>query len=423
MRAIKRIKTIKDFKDDITAPSSFAKHRGKCSWVALLKGGDSPLVCYRENFPHVVPPISLLCSVFFSFWNDSNSSDISEKDCRFATELSTAMCGSFKCEEDRMRSFIDIFSQFTEMELTPMTIDNSVTDGTLRLLSGEMICNLEVKNEKGIGGGDPYMQNIAYYFKSLDPKLSSPSLLLELCGTSFKVCGIINTGDIVICEPISRSYELLPISHSVLSLEIAQLLRAIKLALNKLKSFKFPPPSMFPFYCSFSIDDCEYRIKYLKQMKDKTYLARCGDDKVVIKFCTRYGQDVHRYCADLGFSPKLLFLDGSNFCYTIIVMEYWELRDVDMNQDRNLIKVDGEFILKSLRKAKFVHGDMRRTNLKVNKKTGKLVLLDFDWAGIDSKDKYPPFMNMDISWPDEAETGKCLKFQHDESWMRELINN
>lgn len=69
----------------------------------------------------------------------------------------------------------------------------------------------------------------------------------------------------------------------------------------------------------------------------------------------------------------------------------------------------------------FVHGDLRESNLKVNINTGKLVLLDFDWAGKVGIDVYPPFMNPIIPWPAGAETGKCLEYAHDEDWMARIL--
>ena len=47
-------------------------------------------------------------------------------------------------------------------------------------------------------------------------------------------------------------------------------------------------------------------------------------------------------------------------------------------------------------------------------------MLDFDWAGVAGRDVYPPFMNPDIDWPNGAEAGKSLQFEHDVEWIESL---
>ncbi len=59
---------------------------------------------------------------------------------------------------------------------------------------------------------------------------------------------------------------------------------------------------------------------------------------------------------------------------------------------------------------------MMRTNILFDTLANRVVLVDFDWAGIDGIDVYPPFMNPDINWPEGASTGKPLHHEHDLYW-------
>ena len=73
------------------------------------------------------------------------------------------MCGYVQFEKERLDSFRDLFDEFSGFKLVPATLDRGITDGSFLLDSKHMLCNLEVKSERGLGGGDPYMQNFAYY--------------------------------------------------------------------------------------------------------------------------------------------------------------------------------------------------------------------------------------------------------------------
>jgi hypothetical protein len=47
----------------------------------------------------------------------------------------------------------------------------------------------------------------------------------------------------------------------------------------------------------------------------------------------------------------------------------------------------------------------------------RVVLIDFDWAGKDGVDTYPPFMNTEIAWPSGAGCGEPLRVGHDADWV------
>lgn len=79
-------------------------------------------------------------------------------------------------------------------------------------------------------------------------------------------------------------------------------------------------------------------------------------------------------------------------------------------------------ILNKLAERKFVHGDMRSANVLFDTLRNRVVLVDFDWAGRDGIDHYPPFMNPEIEWHGGATTGAFLRCEHDHHWWREWFS-
>ena len=79
-----------------------------------------------------------------------------------------------------------------------------------------------------------------------------------------------------------------------------------------------------------------------------------------------------------------------------------------------------EEILECLRLANFVHADLRETNVYWNKTNNRVMLIDFDWAGKNESDCYPMNMNPEIAWPEGAESGNLLSFEHDRYWIEFL---
>lgn len=104
--------------------------------------------------------------------------EISSDDCLFVNKLTDAMCGVFENENARMYKFFELFQEYTGWKLVVLKSETSESDGSLHYLNGALYCNLEVKVEKGSGGGDPYMQCIAYYIKNLPFDAVSTQILI-----------------------------------------------------------------------------------------------------------------------------------------------------------------------------------------------------------------------------------------------------
>jgi len=89
---------------------------------------------------------------------------------------------------------------------------------------------------------------------------------------------------------------------------------------------------------------------------------------------------------------------------------------------------DVRLALKKLHDADLVFGDVRRPNIMVYKSQGKGkgdeewrgLLVDFDWAGPVSKAKYPPMLNMKISWANGVAAVTEIEKDHDLEMLKRL---
>ena len=109
--------------------------------------------------------------------------------------------------------------------------------------------------------------------------------------------------------------------------------------------------------------------------------------------------------------------------YIVVVMEKLVLRQLtkyDLNKADIQEKINR--IAYELQKKNYVHGDLRDANVLFDTENNRVVVVDFDWSGIDGESVYPPFMNPEIIWPDGASTGQIMCHQHDVYWLSQLCD-
>ena len=140
--------------------------------------------------------------------------------------------------------------------------------------------------------------------------------------------------------------------------------------------------------------------------------------EVIIKFCYRYSQDVHRFCYSMGFAPALISFQPLGI-YFVVVMEKLSLRELSRSDIKDAkIRKQINIIVQKLKEKCYVHGDIRGSNVMFDTERNRVVLLDFDWAGREGIDVYPPFMNPEIKWPEGASAGQPLRHEHDLYWLK-----
>jgi hypothetical protein len=150
--------------------------------------------------------------------------------------------------------------------------------------------------------------------------------------------------------------------------------------------------------------------RYLKSLEDHpasvTYLAEITSSqdstmdagvKVVVKFATRYGREVHEFLAREGWAPKLRYCgplretglsnDMHRFAQSappglrskainMIVMDHVDIQLKPPHDARSQV----ENVLTRLHAQGYVVGDLREPNILFDA-DGKVKFIDFDWCG------------------------------------------
>ena len=220
-----------------------------------------------------------------------------------------------------------------------------------------------------------------------------------------------------------------------------------------------PHPRFFPYPTSFE----EYPTKADQEPKctefmyidtfraDPTNVAFLAEvessgQKLVIKFVDRYGVEAHELLAAAFMAPPLLYcgqLDGKSdvrggaeSCteddvnlgglydgpMRMVVMEYIEEDTADKESawPENARK-QTEVAIQKLHDAQLVHGDLRKPNVMFS--GGKVVIIDFDWAGKVGKAHYPRGLSSKVQWPDKVDKleMKPILKEHDLDMLDKLF--
>jgi len=115
-------------------------------------------------------------------------------------------------------------------------------------------------------------------------------------------------------------------------------------------------------------------------------------EKIVVKFTRKYGRELHEFCADHLYSPKLLAYERLPGGWIGVAMEFvasaCPLMESKFSQECRQQWLDemDEMVTK-MHEAGYVHGDLRPRNFMVDQK--KLFLIDFDWGDKEGTAMFP----------------------------------
>ena len=210
----------------------------------------------------------------------------------------------------------------------------------------------------------------------------------------------------------------------------ARVFSALRLCLHKLKTYyediskndKIPPlkdsfhPRFFPdpthYVDRTTSDTVEFTyLEPLAQSEDcATFLAQtnAAQEKVVVKFVSRYGVEVHDFLAEKGHAPRLRYhgsldandgdglfseqsdsalergmgqsLDGLFMGPLKMVVMDFITPSPDTFQPSDPHRGQVQDVLRILHSAGYVFGDLRSPNVLFDIQ-GKVKLIDFDWTG------------------------------------------
>lgn len=392
--------------------------------------------------------MAVMCPVFDEVGRLLDEGEPEAKDWELAARLAAEMSNSFETEDQRIAAvrpllreiFVGEGIDFDPLEVAPK---KGKSDGTIRYRNG-MVGNVEFKNEKGAGAGDPYMQNASYYVhfwaQRGGPAVHCcPSLLVEVEGQEIGVSGAALCDRFPCVQPLSDNVPFLMTKFDTrLLLRQARLVMALRVGFEKLsrwyrdhEELLANPQAQFPYAREVTIGAKCVSLTYsgfLHDGKDKEagftkplFLAKREDtgEEVVVKFCAQgYGTEAHQFMADKGLAPLLY---GTRFVATNMIM-------VVMQRVKG-VQYDGythqaqrgalDAAVSQLHGRNFVHGDLRAPNIIVVK--NGVMLLDFDWAQPVATAKYPSVLNYTgIKWPDGARVGAAITKEHDLYMLAEL---
>eukprot|EP00026_Physarum_polycephalum_P006376 Phypoly_transcript_06418.p1 GENE.Phypoly_transcript_06418~~Phypoly_transcript_06418.p1 ORF type:complete len:436 (+),score=40.61 Phypoly_transcript_06418:399-1706(+) len=372
-------------------------------------------------------PVVLLDSVLSDLYDDivGKKYKPTPKDCTHAVTLMEGLSQGFD-DEASMLKFLLGWAETYGWTL----VQHGNADANW-IVDERMLLNLEVKNEKGSGGGCSYMLNINYYIKHwANHKIAAleslcPTILLEITGPEIAVNGAVFSNSGILCDPFFSASLLCNEYDYHHMCTVARIIGAISKAIGQLKAKREAPHDGFPWFRHIQTAKGEkIRIEYKSNIKNKHLIFRAEQIQesgqrcqVVVKFTPMYGTAAHIVCEKAGCAPALFHV--STVChFTVVVMEYIDKavhwNQITDEQQKTEAKKKIKTAMDKLHSEGIVHGDLRATNILVA--DDRVAVIDFDWSGPTTAE-YPFFMNPEIVWPEGVHDGAKLAVEHDEAWI------
>ena len=291
-------------------------------------------------------------------------------------------------------------------------------------LDGEVIGNVEIKNEFGQGGKDPIMQNIGHFvkFQMNHPRHRSPMILISVVGCHYlQVFGAAWNGGNICVDPLCSPVSLLYIPHDPINgiVELAKVLDATVSTLKGLvqhlssQSVKGSGPYYLENFMS---------VIPMKQKIRSFEAVNFDGTTCIVKFVKSYGLDVHRYLQERNAAPKLIAFNELAGGWKVVVMEKLH-GDALSSLQTNQTGVDAlTQVVKDMHSANFVHGDLRPQNILIST-NNTVAILDFDWAGRVGVAKYPVDINPACNWSPGVASGELITKRHDLFQIEEIMKN
>ncbi|KAI9437469.1 hypothetical protein H4582DRAFT_278628 [Lactarius indigo] len=387
---------------------------------------DSPLSTFS-------PPVQIFHPIFNDFIRSVNDSKVqpTTDDLKHVYKFMSIVSDISGSEKDYSNRLLPqlrlILNADVHEERSP---DGTRPDGVITLQLGNSRIAyffLDLKREIGEGGCDPNTQvslSMRRFWideskRNIRDRCCCPTFLVAAAGPWLSVLGAVFTDKIITQRLTSMKWMALSSTEEDSRVyHNARVFVSLRDCLSNLKTFyetldgvppivpNLPHPRYFPYPSSFTSEDGSViNFRYLQSLEVDaacvTYLAETLPNarKVVVKFVSRYGKEVHEFLAHEGYAPLLLYhgalpeirlpcvLPGptqsapSNLhlrpdLMHMVVMDYIDPRP-DAPRD---VSAQIETILNLLHSEGYVFGDLRKPNILFDA-DGKVKLIDFDWCG------------------------------------------
>ncbi|RXW12319.1 hypothetical protein EST38_g13535 [Candolleomyces aberdarensis] len=413
----------------------------------------NPILCLRPS-THTGLPLGVMYEGFRTFQLDAANSTPNPP-ARQAAALLCRIMGQPYASEALRSIAIDealkcLIRQAWNTEYTVMADNPSESFARIdrALLNGSIpVLFREDKNESTSTESDVYMQvcwDYSFYIRKLiryrgEGKLElsreerafldagAPMFLMCIQGPSMFIAGGFYDGKTIIVEPLIRPLWLLKDCGSGRERDVAAALSALWDGVQGLRGLydsegEIADPPKLSF--NKPLDMCQVpgvpgavidNPIFLGTLTIKPKSPHPHKVDVIIKLVNgHYGVDVHRALAKVGLAPLLLGISSLEGVPHAYVIEYlcpseWvmlsELENLLLLGHKQAIYNALESIIDVLQKGKYVHGDLRESNIMINqarlKQEGRvsIKLIDFDWSGTAGEVFYPVLLNPEITWP------------------------
>lgn len=413
-------------------PSSEQLFTNSPSYYHCLYASQSPnAVMYFEGFSEFLR-------------NTSHHNTVQPQFIELADSVIRKMSIQYKSEEIRKRAFRHVLTGtglFSLSDYSSRAVSKGDVKSDLSVIFespnsnlNAVITNIELKNDFGEGGKNLNRQQTGYYLhfseaflmeKNLRHDLA-PMLLISIVGCSYMQAfgGYRNERNEPCIDAISSPLSLMySCSDQFRNVElVACFFQAAYNVIEALKSYyritlekSYIPRGGWPYFNYNNAVD--YREHHLKN--GGVFFAQYKSQEVVVKFVyNRYGTEVHRCLEQKQLAPKILALEELPCSWIVVMMEHVPLPPIEMQDISKLplnVRQEGaKAILDALKEGNYVHGDLRKPNLIYNATTEKIVVLDYDLAGVEGSVTYPYGLNTrDIDWPEGVYGGVEVTTEHD----------
>ena len=392
-------------------------------------------ICYHGY--HFVPAdhVSIYYSGFHDFVEDCMCIDIDHNDCQQVLRFCFKMSEMYENGLERVEAIHEFFCEY----ISPFFEKRDESNSPGPDINLSSVCIVEVWSTKC----DPLREIVRYYIRQVERSLKSDAhtgtrdvcFLVVISGPNMTIYGGVHGRYITIDRLVSTIWLVPQPKDMVAMIHITRVLKAFKYAVKRLysdhTSLKHVRQPRFPELHQFDNNGDLIEIEYTDYIQPHIFRGEIklqGEErKVIIKFADSYGWSVHECLAEEGYAPTLVHHQQFGRFIAVVMDEVEHsvpiIDYVCENPDKlHIVKQQWRAILDTLRSKGFVHGDLRHQNILVEP-SRKVKVIDFDWAGNVSEAKYPMFMNHgEIQWPNGAEEGQPIQFEHDEHWINVFFN-
>jgi len=407
-------------------------------------------------------PLELLHPIFAEFIVNAKKHVPTPADNAVVRELCMEMTLDSDSEAEKCSKFRRILSKHYKLTLYAAEVGPTQykTDGHLQVGPYmAVVCEGKLWN----GEGNPQVQGALYWLQSVrenmkekDPLDLLPCIIIHFIGAcllqTLYPCLLFIGSQIGFAGSILTDRaqlqtltNIFPLNASFYdeetAIQTARAFGAFKIAVDKLSQYyqaldraQPNPPTperslrlTFPYPDGWTVGGEKFTLTYrFRHYEDKLifHATTTQGDARLVKFTRRYSKEAHDACAEAGVAPKLYGFLPLPAGWYMVVMDYFAPETYSVLQasdSSNASLVAGiHAIVRVMHDLGYVHGDIRHVNImKCLQKTGEwgvgsLFLIDFDWAGLVGKVRYPRNLNKKtVIRPADAEDGALIEQTHD----------